>query len=162
MDTYEITPQDREFMREAIRLASESVAHDGGPFGAVIVKDGKIVAASANRVTIDNDPTAHAEVSAIRLACRKLRTFHLSDCVIYCSCEPCPMCLGAIYWAHIGRIFYANTRADAASIGFDDNFIYKELDKEMSARSIPILPLLREEALETFRLWTEKEDKTDY
>lgn len=99
---------------------------------------------------------------AIRLACRKLGTFHLSGCVIYCSCEPCPMCLGAIYWAHIERIFYANTRADAASVGFDDDFIYKELDKEMPARSIPPLPLLREEALETFRLWAEKEDKTAY
>ena len=105
----QITNQDREFMREAIRLASESVRNGGGPFGAVIVKDGKIVAGSSNRVTIDNDPTAHAEVNTIREACRRLGTFDLSGCVIYTSCEPCPMCLGAIYWAHIGRIYYGNT-----------------------------------------------------
>ena len=162
MDTKEITPQDREFMLEAIRLANESVATGGGPFGAVIVKDGEIVAASSNSVTIDNDPTAHAEVNAIRQACRKLGSFDLSGCVIYTSCEPCPMCLGAIYWAGIDRIYYGNTRADAAAINFDDNFIYEELSKELPERAIPILPLLGEEALETFRLWAEKEDKVEY
>ena len=162
MDTKEITPQDREFMLEAIRLANESVATGGGPFGAVIVKDGEIVAASSNSVTIDNDPTAHAEVNAIRQACRKLGSFDLSGCVIYTSCEPCPMCLGAIYWAGIDRIYYGNPRADAAAINFDDNFIYEELSKELPERAIPILPLLGEEALETFRLWAEKEDKVEY
>ena len=111
-----ITEQDKTFMREAIRLADESVKNGGGPFGAVIVKDGEIVAGSANSVTIDNDPTAHAEVNTIRKACRKLGTFDLSDCVIYTSCEPCPMCLGAIYWAHISRIYYGNTKKDAAAI----------------------------------------------
>ena len=149
-------------MREAIRLASESVKSGGGPFGAVIVKDGEIIAGRSNSVTIDNDPTAHAEVNAIREAARKLGTFDLSGCTVYTSCEPCPMCLGAIYWAHIDRIFYGNNREDAAAIGFDDDFIYRELDKPMSLRSVPILPLLQNEALESFRLWDEKTDKTEY
>ena len=149
-------------MREAVRLANESVRNGGGPFGAVIVKDGKIVAGSSNSVTIDNDPTAHAEVNTIRKACRLLNTFDLSDCTIYTSCEPCPMCLGAIYWAHIGRIFYGNTRKDAADIDFDDDFIYNELDRPMDERTVPIIPLLRDEALESFRLWREKTDKTEY
>ena len=157
-----ITEQDKAFMREAIRLADESVKNGGGPFGAVIVRDGEIVAGSANSVTLDNDPTAHAEVNTIRQACRKLGTFDLSDCVIYTSCEPCPMCLGAIYWAHIDRIFYGNNRSDAATIGFDDDFIYRELDKPMASRSIPIRPLLQEEALSSFRLWDGKTDKTEY
>ena len=162
MDTNNKKPQDREFMLEAIRLANESVANGGGPFGAVIVKDGKIIAGSSNSVTRDNDPTAHAEVNTIRQACRKLGTFDLSGCVIYTSCEPCPMCLGAIYWAGIDRIYYGNTRQDAAKIDFDDNFIYEELDKPMSARSIPIVQLLHKQALETFRRWTEKDDKVCY
>lgn len=157
-----ITEQDKQFMREAIRLANESVERGGGPFGAVIVKDGKVVAGSANSVTIDNDPTAHAEVNTIREACRRLGTFDLSDCTIYTSCEPCPMCLGAIYWARIGRIFYGNNRKDARDIQFADDFIYEELDRPMEERTVPILPLLREEALETFRRWTLKEDKTEY
>lgn len=157
-----ITDQDRAFMREAIRLATESVRYSGGPFGAVIVKDGKIVAGSANSVTLDLDPTAHAEVNAIRRACRKLGTFDLSGCTIYTSCEPCPMCLGAIYWAHIDRIYYANTRKDAADIDFADDFIYEELDKPLEERTVPIVPMLRDEALHTFRLWTEKTDKTEY
>jgi tRNA(Arg) A34 adenosine deaminase TadA len=157
-----ITDTDREFMREAIRLANESVRNGGGPFGAVIVKDGKIVAGSSNSVTIDNDPTAHAEVNTIRKACRALGTFDLSDCTIYTSCEPCPMCLGAIYWAHIGHIFYGNNRKDAADIDFADDFIYKELDRPLSERTVPIIPLLRDEALESFRLWSEKTDKTEY
>lgn len=156
------TAQDCEFMREAIRLATESVERGGGPFGAVIVKDGEVVAYGANRVTLDHDPTAHAEVSAIREACRKLDTFDLSGCTIYTSCEPCPMCLGAIYWAHIDRIFYGNNRKDAADIGFDDDFIYEELDRPLSGRTVPIIPMLRDEALTTFRLWEEKEDKTEY
>lgn len=158
----EITEQDAGFMREAIHLASESVAHGGGPFGAVIVKDGKVIAGRSNSVTIDNDPTAHAEVNTIRQACHDLGTFDLSGCVIYTSCEPCPMCLGAIYWAGIEKIYYGNTRQDAADINFDDNFIYEELDKPMSERSIPIIPMLRDEALESFRLWSAKTDKTEY
>ena len=157
-----ITEQDKAFMREAIRLADESVERGGGPFGAVIVKDGKIVAGSANSVTIDLDPTAHAEVNTIRKACRQLGTFDLSGCVIYTSCEPCPMCLGAIYWARLDRIYYANNRKDAADIDFADNFIYEELDKTLDNRTVPIIPLLRDEALQTFRRWTEKVDKTEY
>jgi tRNA(Arg) A34 adenosine deaminase TadA len=157
-----ITEQDKLFMREAIRLANESVERGGGPFGAVIVKDGEIVAGSSNSVTIDNDPTAHAEVNTIREACRKLRTFDLSGCTIYTSCEPCPMCLGAIYWARIGKIFYGNTRKDARDIHFADDFIYEELERPLSERTVPIVPLLRAEALHTFRLWTEKTDKTEY
>ena len=157
-----ITEQDRNFMREAIKLASESVRNGGGPFGAVIVKDGEIIAGSSNSVTIDNDPTAHAEVNTIRKACQRLGTFDLSDCVIYTSCEPCPMCLGAIYWARISRIYYGNTRKDARDIEFADDFIYEELDRPMDARTVPIIPMLRDEALESFRLWSEKEDKTEY
>ena len=149
-------------MREAIRLADESVEHGGGPFGAVIVKDDRIVAGAANSVTLDNDPTAHAEVNAIRQACKKLGTFDLKGCVIYTSCEPCPMCLGAIYWAGIDRIYYANTRDDAAAVDFADGFIYDELGKSLGERELPIIPLLRDEALHTFRRWQEKEDKTVY
>lgn len=153
---------DIRFMQEAIRLATESVERGGGPFGAVIVKDGEIVAAGANRVTLDIDPTAHAEVSTIRLACKKLNTFDLSGCTIYTSCEPCPMCLSAIYWAHLERIFYAGTRKDAAAAGFADDFIYEELDRPMESRTIPIIPMLRSQAQTPFRRWTEKEDKTLY
>jgi len=149
-------------MREAIRIANESVKNGGGPFGAVIVKDGEIVAGSSNSVTIDNDPTAHAEVNTIRKACRKLGTFDLSGCVIYTSCEPCPMCLGAIYWAHIDRIYYGNTKKDAAEIDFADDFIYKELDKPIEERSVPFVPLLRNEAILTFQMWMQKEDKRKY
>jgi tRNA(Arg) A34 adenosine deaminase TadA len=158
----EITEQDKMFMREAIRLASESVATGGGPFGAVIVKDGEIIAGSANSVTIDNDPTAHAEINTIRKACLKLGTFDLSGCVIYTSCEPCPMCLGAIYWAHLDCIYYGNTHQDAFGIGFADDFIYKELRKSLKNRTLPTIQVLRKEALNTFRLWSEKEDKTEY
>jgi tRNA(Arg) A34 adenosine deaminase TadA len=157
-----ITEQDKTFMREAIKLASDSVRRGGGPFGAVIVKDGEIIAGSSNSVTIDNDPTAHAEVNTIRKACKLLKTFDLSGCVIYTSCEPCPMCLGAIYWAKLDRIYYGNNRQDAADIEFADNFIYEELDRPMSERTVPIIPMLRDEALESFRLWSEKEDKTEY
>ena len=157
-----ITEQDKTFMREAIRLADESVEKGGGPFGAVIVKDGKVIAAGSNRVTVDNDPTAHAEVSAIRMACRSLKTFSLEGCVIYTSCEPCPMCLGAIYWAHIDRIYYGNNRKDAADIDFADNFIYEELDKPMDKRTVPIIPMLRDEAIRTFVAWKEKANKVEY
>ena len=158
----EITERDRELIRLSIRLANESVANGGGPFGAVVAKDGQVVAASANSVVNDNDPTAHAEVNAIREACRRLGTIDLSGCTIYATCEPCPMCLGAIYWARIDRFFYGNTRKDARDISFADDFIYEELDRPMDQRTVPIIPLLRNEALHTFRLWEAKSDKTEY
>lgn len=154
--------KDNEYMRRAIALADESVRRGGGPFGAVIVKDGVIIAEGSNSVTILNDPTAHAEVSAIREACRRLGTFHLDGCTIYTSCEPCPMCLGAIYWAGIKQIFYGNNRKDAADIGFADDFIYEELERPLEARRLPIRPLLREEAQESFLLWEKKTDKVNY
>jgi tRNA(Arg) A34 adenosine deaminase TadA len=157
-----ITETDKQMMREAIRLSEESVKNGGGPFGAVIAKDGKMIAGTSNCVTLHNDPTAHAEVSCIREACRQLGTFDLSGCKIYSSCEPCPMCLGAIYWAHLDCIYYANNRKDAADIDFDDDFIYRELEKPMADRSTPIIPMLREEALPVFRMWAEKTDKTAY
>lgn len=154
--------KDLHFMREAIRQAEESVANGGGPFGAVIVKDGEIIASCSNSVTLDNDPTAHAEIKAIRKACSKLGTFDLSGCTIFTSCEPCPMCLGAIYWAGISRIYYGNTRKDAAEIGFADDFIYEEMDRQLDQRTVPLIPLLRDEALNSFKLWSEKADKTVY
>lgn len=154
--------KDNEYMRRAIALADESVRRGGGPFGAVIVKDGVIIAEGSNSVTILNDPTAHAEVSAIREACRRLGTFHLDGCTIYASCEPCPMCLGAIYWAGIKQIFYGNNRKDAAGIGFADDFIYEELERPLEARRLPIRPLLREEAQESFHLWEKKTDRVNY
>ncbi|MBQ7687555.1 MAG: nucleoside deaminase [Bacteroidaceae bacterium] len=157
-----ITEKDKQYMREAIRLANESVERGGGPFGAVIVKDGEVIAGSSNSVTIDNDPTAHAEVNTIRQACRKLGTFDLSGATIYTSCEPCPMCLGAIYWARISRIFYGNNRKDARDIDFADDFIYEELDRPLDERTVPIIPLLRDEALISFRMWMAKDDKKEY
>lgn len=153
---------NKEFMREAIRLSIENVKNGGGPFGAVIVKDGRIIATGTNRVTANNDPTAHAEVSAIRKACLKLDTFDLSGCEIYTSCEPCPMCLGAIYWAHLDRIYYGNNKADAAAIGFDDSFIYDELALPRENRKKAMEELLPEEAIAAFRLWQDTEDKTEY
>ena len=157
-----ITPRDEELMREAIRLSRESITKGGGPFGAVIVRNGEVIAAASNSVVPDNDPTAHAEVNCIREACRKLGTIDLSDCVIYTSCEPCPMCLGAIYWAHIGKIYYANTRKDAEAIGFDDNFIYEELDRPLKNRVKPIIHLSRNEAIKVFEEWRDKTDKVEY
>ncbi|GAB3938491.1 nucleoside deaminase [Mucilaginibacter myungsuensis] len=152
-----------KFMRMAIELAENNVVQgQGGPFGAVIVKDGMVVARSANKVVPTNDPTAHAEVSAIRLACKELETFNLEGCVIYTSCEPCPMCLGAIYWARIDHIYYANTKADAAEIGFDDKFIYDELDLPMDQRKLPVVQLMRDEALNAFKMWGTSELRTDY
>ena len=149
-------------MRRAIALANASVERGGGPFGAVIVKDGEVIAEGSNSVTLNTDPTAHAEVTAIREACRKLGTFHLEDCTIYTSCEPCPMCLGAIYWAGIKRIYYGNTRKDAADIDFADDFIYEEMARPLDERRLPIRPLLRDEALESFRRWTAKSDRVEY
>ena len=152
----------QEFMREAITCSCKNVENNGGPFGAVIVKDGEIVAKGANRVTENNDPTAHAEVVAIRNACQTLNTFDLSGCEIFTSCEPCPMCLSAIYWARIDKIWYANTKHDAKDIGFDDSFIYDEIALAMDQRSIPIEQILRDEALQAFKMWEDKSDKTEY
>ncbi|MDR2802081.1 MAG: nucleoside deaminase [Prevotellaceae bacterium] len=151
------------FLREAIRLAEENISQQGGgPFGAVIVKDGEIIASAANTVTTGNDPTAHAEVNAIREACRKLNTFDLSGCEIYASCEPCPMCLSAIYWAHIKKIYFAGDRFDAQAAGFDDSFIYEELGKPQEERKIPIAGALHEEGQKPLQRWTAIENKTKY
>ena len=152
----------QDFMRKAIALAVENVENGGGPFGAVIVKDGEVVATGVNRVTPNNDPTAHAEVCAIRAACTKLGTFDLSGCVIYTSCEPCPMCLGAIYWAHIDKIFYGANQHDAAAVNFDDSFIYDQLELNYEDRSIKCEHFMRSDALRAFRKWDEKEDKIEY
>ena len=150
-------------MKLAIALSRENVENGiGGPFGAVIVKNGRVISKSANRVTATNDPTAHAEVTAIRLASEKLRSFDLSDCVIYTSCEPCPMCLGAIYWSRISKIYYANTKHDAAKIGFDDKFIYDELDLPAEKRKLPVIQLMRKEAQEAFEHWKKSEQKIEY
>lgn len=155
--------EHEKFMRMAIRVSEGNVTHAlGGPFGAVIVKDGKLLAKSANKVTTILDPTAHAEVSAIRIACKKLKTYDLSGCVIYTSCEPCPMCLGAIYWAHIDKIYYANTKKDAQLIGFDDQFIYDEIALPMNSRKLQIEQILREEAQVAFRLWDQSDMKITY
>ena len=155
--------KNEDFMQMAIDLSEYNVKQgQGGPFGAVIVKDGMVVARSANKVVPTNDPTAHAEVSCIRLACQELNTYDLTGCEIYTSCEPCPMCLGAIYWAHIDKIYYANTKADAAKIGFDDHFIYDELDLPMEKRKLPVVQLMRDEALNAFKLWSDSEDKMEY
>lgn len=155
--------EHEKFMRMAIELSAHNVKQAaGGPFGAVIVKDGMVVARSANKVIQQNDPTAHAEISAIRLACQELGTHTLEGCIIYTSCEPCPMCLGAIYWARIDTIYYGNTKTDAASIGFDDHFIYLELGRPMHQRKLQIVQLLRDEALPVFKLWESSESKTDY
>lgn len=151
-----------ELMRRAFALSENSVKCGGGPFGAVIAKDGEIIAEATNTVTIDNDPTAHAEVNCIRKAARQLNTYNLEGCEIYTSCEPCPMCLGSIYWAHLDRIYYGNNREDAAKIGFDDNFIYNEIAVHPHERMRPMKPMLPEEAIRAFELWEEKSDKTEY
>mgnify|MGYP001212014452 FL=1 len=151
-----------ELMRKAIALSIENLNQDGGPFGAVIPKDGEILATGVNRVTDDCDPTAHAEVSAIRNAAKKLGTFDLSGYEIYSSCEPCPMCLGAIYWARLDKLYYGNTKEDAKVIGFDDSFIYEELELKKEDRKLKSEILLGKEALEAFNMWAEKEDKTEY
>ena len=149
-------------MRKAIELAVENVKNGGGPFGAVIVKGGAVVATGVNRVTANNDPTAHAEVSAIRAACEKLGTFMLDGCEIYSSCEPCPMCLGAIYWAHIDRLYYGCNKQDAADAGFDDSFIYKELEVDKSQRRVKTEELLPDEAKAAFEAWKNNEGKIEY
>lgn len=150
-------------MERAVELSRKGMMKDdGGPFGAVIVKDGKIIAEGNNKVTSTNDPTAHAEMVAIRNACKKLDTFDLSGCELYTSCEPCPMCLSAIYWARLDKIFYANTRKDAAEIDFDDDFIYNEIPLSIEKRSIPMIKVDSEDALKVFKDWKEKEDRVEY
>jgi len=152
-----------KFMAEAIKLSLKMMrANKGGPFGAVVVKGDVIIAKGFNRVTSTNDPTAHAEIVAIRKACQKLKTFQLTGCELYTSCEPCPMCLGAIYWARLDKIYYANTEKDAARIGFDDHFIYQEFERPLNKRRLPIKQMMREEALQVFKEWEEKTDKVQY
>ena len=155
--------QQKKFMREAIRLSMENVqSGNGGPFGTVIVKNGKIIATGVNEVTKSKDPTAHAEMIAIRNACEKLNSFQLDGCDIYCSCEPCPMCLGAIYWARPKSIYFANSKKDAAEINFDDNFIYQEIKLPIHERKLTITQLLRDEAQSVFLQWQESENKIEY
>lgn len=154
---------NRSFMERAIHISLDNVRRgNGGPFGAVVVKDGSIVAEGANCVTAKNDPTAHAEIIAIREACSKLARFSLKDCEIYTSCEPCPMCLGAIYWAHLSRIYFGNVASDASKIGFDDSFIYREFAQPFATRRIPMIQVMHEEALAAFRAWQDKTDKVLY
>src|SRR5690625_4823298 len=158
-----MTEEHKKFMRRAIEISQHATDNNsGGPLGAVIVKDGKIIAESFNQVTSTNDPTAHAEIAAIRKACEKLNSFQLTDCIIYTSCEPCPMCLGAIYWARPKAVFFGCTKEDAAAIDFDDDFIYQELEKPVSQRNIPFKNILREEAKQVFDQWKEKTDKIKY
>ncbi|HUO27135.1 MAG TPA: nucleoside deaminase [Candidatus Aquilonibacter sp.] len=154
---------DHPFMARAIQLSIENVRSGrGGPFGAVVVRDGEIIAEGANQVTSANDPTAHAEVLAIREACKKLGVFELHGCEIYTSCEPCPMCLGAIYWAHLARVYFASCAEDASSAGFDDSMIYREIALPYAGRRIPMVQMMREEAVAAFRAWREKPDKVTY
>ena len=154
--------ENNKFMKRAIKLSIESINNNGGPFGCVIVKDNEIISEGFNMVTSQNDPTAHGEIVAIRNACKKLKIFNLNGCELYSSCEPCPMCLSAIYWSHIDRVFFGNTRLDAAKIGFDDNFIYDEFSKDIEIRKIPLVQILKEEAKEAFNIWGKKTDKIEY
>lgn len=154
--------EQEQFMKKAIELSIESVKNGGGPFGAVIVKDGKIISATSNSVTKNNDPTAHAEVNAIREASQKLGTFDLSGCEIYSSCEPCPMCLGAIYWARLDKLYFANNKTDAKDIGFDDSFIYDEIATDYKNRKVKTYQIMRDEALVAFKNWQDKENKIEY
>ena len=151
-----------KFMAKAIELSINSANTVGGPFGSVIVKDDKIIAEGSNKVTYSNDPTAHGEIVAIREACKNLNTFDLSGCEIYTSCEPCPMCLSAIYWSRLDKIYYANTREDAKNIDFDDSFIYTEIPKKNDDRKIKMVQMLRDEALKAFEIWDKKVDKIKY
>ena len=149
-------------MQRAIELSIESVNKGGGPFGSVVVKDDKIIAEGNNKVASNNDPTAHGEIIAIRQACKNINDFNLSGCELYSTCEPCPMCLSAIYWAHIEKVYYANTRDDAQKIDFDDSLIYLELQKNINERKIPMVQMMRDEALKAFELWDKKTDKVKY
>ena len=151
-----------KFMLRAIVLSIESVKGGGGPFGSVIVRDNKIISEGFNKVTSTNDPTAHGEIVAIREACKNLKVFNLSGCELYSTCEPCPMCLSSIYWAHIDKIYYSNTRDDSQKIDFDDSLIYSELQKNIEKRKIPTVQMMREEALKAFELWDKKTDKVKY
>ena len=151
-----------EFMKRAIELSLESVNKGGGPFGCVIVKDKKIVSEGSNKVTSSKDPTAHGEIVAIREACKKINNFSLSGFELYSSCEPCPMCLSAIYWARIDKVYFANTRQDAQKIDFDDSLIYSEFQKNIDKRKIPMVQMMRSEALKAFELWDKKTDKVKY
>ena len=153
---------NKKFMLRAIQLSIESIQNNGGPFGCVIVKQNKIISEGFNKVTSTNDPTAHGEIVAIREACKKLNTFNLEGCDLYSSCEPCPMCLSAIYWSHVDKIFYANSRKDAQEIDFDDSLIYSEVKKEINERKIKMIKMNRNEALEAFKIWQNKEDKIKY
>ena len=153
---------NNKFMKRAIELSIKSVNTGTGPFGAVIVKDDRIISEGYNTVTMTNDPTAHAEITAIRIACKNLNNFSLEGCDLYTTCEPCPMCLSAIYWARINKIFYANTRSDAQKIDFSDALIYEELNKKIKERKIPMHQIMREEALKAFEMWEKKEDKVKY
>ena len=154
--------KSKNFMTRAIELSLASVRSNGGPFGCVIVKNNEIIAEGSNKVTIINDPTAHAEIVTIRKACKALNNFNLEGTEMYTSCEPCPMCLSAIYWSHIDKIYYSNTRLDAAKIGFDDNYIYNELSKQLSQRKIPMQQLNQEDAIKVFKEWELKPNKTKY
>jgi len=154
--------KDSDFLKQAIEISAENIKKGGGPFGAVIVKDGEIIAATGNSVTNTNDPTAHAEVNAIRLAAKKLNTFDLSGCEIYSSCEPCPMCLGAIYWARLDKLHFAANKTDAKDAGFDDEFIYREIDLPFEKRSLKTVQLLQDEAKKVFNKWIDMENKTEY
>ena len=151
-----------KFMTRAIELSIESVNSGGGPFGSIIVKNDKVIAEGSNKVTLNNDPTAHGEIVAIRKACKSLNNFNLSGCELYSTCEPCPMCLSAIYWAHIDKVYYANTRNDAQKIDFDDSLIYSELLTNVKKRKIPMFQMMRDEALKAFELWDKKTDKVKY
>ncbi len=163
MENNQTNDKHRQFMQRAIELARSGMdSGAGGPFGAVVVKDGQIIAEGWNKVTSTNDPTAHAEVTAIRAACEKLGTFQLDDCVIYTSCEPCPMCLGAIYWSRPKKVFYGCNKQDAANIAFDDQFIYDEIEAPINARQIPFQQVAQSAALQVFKAWADKVDKTAY
>jgi len=157
-----MTEMQKEYMRRAIELSRKSLANGGGPFGAVIVKDGKIISETSNSVTLDNDPTAHAEVNAIRKACKALNSFDLTGCEIYSSCEPCPMCLGAIYWSRLDALYFGNTKKDAADIGFDDSFIYEELEIPVEKRRVKTNQVMRDESIVAFEEWNKKMDKIEY
>ena len=151
-----------EFMKRAIELSVESIKKGGGPFGCIIIKNGEIISEGSNKVTLTNDPTAHGEIVAIRNACKKINNFNLSGCELYSTCEPCPMCLSAIYWARIEKIYYANTREDAKKIDFDDSLIYSEFQKNIDKRKISMVQMMRNEALKAFELWDKKTDKVKY
>ena len=161
-ESVQVSAEDTKFMEMAIRLSEENIDTGGGPFGAVIVRNGEVIATGTNRVVPNNDPTAHAEVMAIRSACEKLGTFQLTDCTVYSSCEPCPMCLSALYWAGVKRICYGNTRDDAKAIQFDDSFIYDQLELDYADRSIKCDHFMRSESIRAFKKWEEKEDKVEY